>query len=140
MNAVIVNISFVGSNALLNELGDAGNGVVVTQVVPFPSDLSVPVVASYHAALRAVAPAAVPGFVSLEGYLAGRLAAEVLRRLEPDEEPTRVRFLEELREAGPIDLDGFHVEYGENDNQGSDEVFLTVIRGGRFQPVERLSR
>ena len=140
LNAVIVNISFVGSNALLNELGDAGNGVVVTQVVPFPSDLSVPVVASYHAALRAVAPAAVPGFVSLEGYLAGRLAAEVLRRLEPDEEPTRARFLEELREAGPIDLDGFHVEYGENDNQGSDEVFLTVIRGGRFQPVERLSR
>ena len=140
LNAVIVNISFVGSNALLNELGSAGNGVVVTQVVPFPSDTSVPVVAGYHRALRAVAPAAAPGFVSLEGYLAGRLAVEILRRLEPEEPPTREMFLNELREAGPIDLDGFVVEYGAADNQGSDEVFLTVIRGGRFQSVERLSR
>lgn len=138
MNAVIVNISFVGSNALLNELGAAGNGTVVTQVVPFPSDTSVPAVESYHAALRAVSPAAVPGFVSLEGYLAGRLAVEALRMIGPS--PTRELFLNELREAGPVDLGGFVVEYGEGDNQGSDEVFLTVIRGGRFQPVERLSR
>ena len=140
LNAVIVNISFVGSNALLNELGAAGNSVVVTQVVPFPSDTSVPVVASYQAALRAVAPAAVPGFVSLEGYLAGLLAVESLQRLDADEPPTREQFLDQLRSAGPIDLGGFPVEYGEADNQGSDEVFLTVIRGGRFQPVDRLSR
>ena len=138
MNAVIVNISFVGSNALLNELGAAGDGTVVTQVVPFPSDTSVPVVASYHAALRAEAPAAVPGFVSLEGYLAGRLVAETLRMIGPS--PTRETFLDELRGAGPIDLGGFVVDYGEGDNQGSDEVFLTVIRGGRFRSVERLSR
>lgn len=140
LNAMIVNISFVGSNALLNEVEDAGNGTVVTQVVPFPSDTSVPVVERYHSALRAVAPAAVPGFVSLEGYLAGRLVVEVLRRMEAEEPPTRVRFLAELRESGPIDLDGFLVEYGEDDNQGSDRVFLTVIRDGRFRPVERLSR
>lgn len=138
LNAVIVNISFVGSNALLNELGAAGNGTVVTQVVPFPSDTSVPVVASYHAALRAVSPAEVPGFVSLEGYLAGRLAAETLRMIGPS--PTREQFLDQLRAAGPIDLEGFAVEYGAGDNQGSDEVFLTVIRGGRFRSVERLSR
>lgn len=140
LNAVIVNLSFVGSNPLLNELGAAGNGVVVTQVVPFPSDTSTPVVARYQAALRVVAPTAVPGFVSLEGYVAGRLAVEILRRLDPEEDPTRTRFLEELREAGPVDLGGFQVEYGEGDNQGSEEVFLTVIRRGRFEPVERLSR
>ena len=37
MVAVFVNISFVGSNALLEELGPHGDGVVVTQVVPFPA-------------------------------------------------------------------------------------------------------
>ncbi len=138
MNAVFVNISFVGSNALLNELGPAGEGVVVTQVVPFPEDASVPVVARYHEALEAADAGARPGFVSLEGYLAGLLIAEGLDRTGP--EPTRDSFLRTLREAGPIDLGGFAVEYGARDNQGSDRVFLTRIQAGRFRAVERLSR
>lgn len=138
VNAIFVNISFVGSNALLNELGAAGEGVVVTQVVPFPQDTSVPVVARYHEALEVVDPEANPGFVSLEGYLAGLLIVEGLDRTGP--EPTRESFLETLREAGLIDLGGFEVEYGERDNQGSDRVFLTRIQAGRFRAMERLSR
>ena len=33
-----VNISFVGANALARELGPEGEGVIVSQVVPFPWD------------------------------------------------------------------------------------------------------
>ncbi len=146
MDAVFVNISFVGSNALLEELGRAGDGVVVTQVVPFPRDTGIPVVARYHAALKAVAAAAQPGFVSLEGYLAGRLAVDALRTSTAPaaageaSRPTREAFLRTLEESGPIDLGGFEVEYGPGDNQGSDRVFLTTIRGGGFVPVTRLLR
>ena len=140
LDAVFVNISFVGSNALLNELGRQGDGVVVTQVVPFPRDTSVPAVARYQAALRAVDPSAQPGFVSLEGYLAGRLVVETLAAGDPEARPTRQSFLRTLMESGPLDLGGFVVEYAEGDNQGSDLVFLTVIRGGEFVPVSRLSR
>ena len=142
MRAVFVNLSFVGSNALLNELGRSGDGVVVTQVVPFPRDTSIPVVAQYQAALRAFDPAADPGFVSLEGYLAGRLVVQVLRDIgQPGgDPPTREAFLQRLEQAGPIDLGGFSVEYGPSDNQGSDAVFLTVIRDGRFVSVNGLSR
>ena len=74
MDAVFVTISFVGSNALAQELGPNGAGVLTTQVVPFPSDPSVGVVSSYLDALSDYYSEAVPGFVSLEGYLAGRLA------------------------------------------------------------------
>ena len=146
MEAVFVNISFVGSNALLKELGGAGDGVVVTQVVPFPRDTAIPIVARYHAALKAADGAAQPGFVSLEGYLAGRLAVDALRASTApagDGEgalPTRDAFLRTLEESGPIDLGGFEVEYGPGDNQGSDRVFLTTIRGGGFVPVTRLLR
>ena len=141
MRAVFVNLSFVGSNALLNELGSSGEGVVVTQVVPFPWDTLIPVVAQYRSALAEIDPAAQPGFVSLEGYLAGRLVVEALRAsTDSAGVPTRESFLQALAEAGPIDLGGFEVEYGPSDNQGSDAVFLTVIRGGRFVSVERLSR
>src|SRR5712692_7223112 len=72
LDVPIVNISFVGSDAFAKELGTAGAGAIVTQVVPFPKDTAIPVVARYHAALKASAPDAQPGFVSLEGYLAGR--------------------------------------------------------------------
>src|SRR5215472_4243972 len=44
LDAVFVNISFVGSDALAKELGPAGTGVVVTQVVPFPEDPSIDLV------------------------------------------------------------------------------------------------
>ena len=80
VNPVFVNISFVGSDALANELKADGSGVVVTQVVPFPDAANLPVVAHYKAALRASDPAAKPGFVTLEGYLAGRLVIAALQK------------------------------------------------------------
>ena len=134
---VFVNISFVGTSALAEELGADGDGVYITQVVPFPGDTRVPVVDSYQKALAASAPDAEPGFVSLEGYLAGRLVAEGLRLAGPG--ASRAKFLEALRNAPPIDLGGFELEYGEEDNQGSDRVYLTVIdASGEVRPAQRM--
>ena len=75
-----ITISFVGSNALARHLGPDGQGVFVTQVVPFPDDGSLPIVAAYLNALAEFDSMAEPGFVSLEGYLAGRLAIAGLER------------------------------------------------------------
>ena len=137
MDAKFINISFVGSNALARELGSEGAGVFVTQVVPFPKDLSQPVVAAYHRALSSYAPTAIPGFVSLEGYLAGRLAIAGLEGC--GQELSRQCFLDSLRNADAIDLDGFRLMYGEGDNQGSDTVFLTVLGSdGEYYPIQTL--
>ena len=125
MDAVFLTVSFVGSNALAQALGNSGAGVVVTQVVPFPANDSLPVVASYLNALSTHAPDAAPGFVSLEGYLAGRLAIEGLQRCGA--ELSRDCFLDSLRSAETVDIDGFVLQYGEGDSQGSDEVFMTAI-------------
>lgn len=138
-NPVFVNISFVGSSALASALGPSGEGVIVTQVVPFPHDRRIPVVGQYHEALRAVAASAEPGFVSLEGYLTGRVAVEALRRAGPN--PTREGFIRALQEAGAMDFGGFPLLYGKADNQGSDQVYLTVIDGfQRFRSIRRLER
>ncbi len=132
-----INISFIGSEALAQALGEDGEGVYVTQVVPFPEDTSLPVVAEYHSALRQADPSAVPGFVSLEGYLAGRLAIEGLRLAGPD--PTREAFLNALREEEEIDLSGFPLTFGPDDNQGSDQVYLTMINDqGGYSSLERI--
>ena len=137
MDSVFINISFVGSNALAQELGPTGEGVFVTQVVPFPTDDSQPVVAAYQRALSDLDPSAEPGFVSLEGYLAGRLAIAGLERC--GRAVDRLCFLDSLLRGDVIDIDGFRLSYGAGDNQGSDQVFVTVIGpDGSYQPADDL--
>ena len=137
MDAIFMTVSFVGSNALLEELGPKGEGVFVTQVVPFPTDRSVPIVDSYLNALAEHTDGQVPGFVSLEGYLAGRLAIAGLQGC--GSEVDRTCFMDSFRRPESIDLDGFRLHYGERDNQGSEAVFLTVIgEDGAYRPVESL--
>ena len=136
---IFMAVSFVGSNALADELGETGDGVYVTQVVPLPDNESLPVVARYRAALAAVDPDAEPGFISLEGYLAGRLALAGLDVCGTD--VSRVCFLNALRNVRPVDIDGLLLRYGPNDNQGSDEVILTVLGAdGNYREVNRVTR
>jgi branched-chain amino acid transport system substrate-binding protein len=138
LDAVFINISFVGSNSLAKELGSEGKGVVISQVVPFPGDATVSVVARYQKALRAAAPEAEFGFVSLEGYLVGRLVTEALASL--DGPVTRAGLLTAIKEGGTFDLGGITLTYGPNKNQGMDRVFLTVIQAdGSIRAVDRLA-
>ena len=137
VDSLFLNVSFVGSTALAQELGADGVGVLVTQVVPFPEDDSLAVVAAYHRALAAYAPDASPGFVSLEGYLAGRLAIAGLEKCGRDLD--QACFLSALRGSAALDIEGFALQYGADDNQGSDKVFLTVIGPGeQYHAIESL--
>ena len=136
--AIIVNLSFVGSDALAAAVGPAGNGVYVTQVMPFPEGDGLPLLAQYRQALVASDGNAHPSFGSLEGYIAGRLTAAVLARA--GNQPSRESFLATLTGSRTFDIGGFRLKYGRRDNRGSHEVFLTVIRDGRVVPTERLTR
>jgi branched-chain amino acid transport system substrate-binding protein len=138
LDAVFVNISFVGSTPLAKELGRDGEGVVVTQVVPLPDDTNIPLVARYQRALKALSPNAELGFASLEGYVVGRLVVEVLNQL--GNSVNRAGLLSTIRDVGVFDLDGLTLSYGQDDNQGSDNVYLTVIQpDGSFKAVDRLN-
>jgi len=139
LDATFVNISFVGTNALAKELGPAGAGVVITQVVPFPNDAAIPVVGRYHAALKASAPDAQPGFVSLEGYLVGRAIIAGLEKVSGD--LTRQALVEAVQKLGTFDLGGFKLAYSSSSNRGSDQVFLTVIQAdGSLKAVDHLEK
>ncbi|MEP1932657.1 MAG: ABC transporter substrate-binding protein [Roseibium sp.] len=136
MDAKFVNISFVGSKALSAELGDAGEGVIVSQVVPFPWDDSIPMVKAYQAALKAIDPAAEPGFVTLEGYVVGKLAVMGLENAGKD--VTRENFLNAFWSTGAFDLGGVTLTFGPGDSQGMDDVFMTAIqKDGSFAPINK---
>jgi|tagenome__1003787_1003787.scaffolds.fasta_scaffold20815968_1 branched-chain amino acid transport system substrate-binding protein len=138
-NPTFVNISFVGANALARELGPEGNGVIVSQVVPFPWDTSLEVIGDYHAAEKAIDPTLTPDFVSLEGYLSGRLTAAALELIGPN--PTRAALLQTINDVGRFDIGGNIITFGDKARDEPPKVFLTVIQpDGTFKPVDRLSK
>jgi branched-chain amino acid transport system substrate-binding protein len=135
LNPVFVNISFVGANALAKELGPEGKGVIVSQVVPFPADASLKVVADYQAAIKAAGGE--PEFVSLEGYLAGRLAIAALEKAGKD--VTRDGLLKAIKETGKFDIGGLPMTFSAEKNEGLDTVWMTIIEGdGSFKPIEKM--
>jgi branched-chain amino acid transport system substrate-binding protein len=139
MDATFVNISFVGGEALADELGPDGAGVVVTEVVPFPWDTSIGVVARYQAALRAVNPSTQPGLVSFEGYIVGRLVVKALGKIPGD--ITRQALLDTIMKTGTFDFGGMTLSYGTGNNRGSSKVFLTVLQGdGTLKSVDKLPK
>lgn len=132
-----VNISFVGANELARELGPDGEGVIVSQVVPFPWDRSIKLVADYQSAQKAFDPTLAPNFVSLEGYISGRLAASALEQAGP--KPTRASFLRTINDVGRFDISGSLVSVGVRAIETPPRVFLTVIqKDGTFRAVDRL--
>lgn len=134
MDPAFVTISFVGSMSLLRDLGPDGEGVIVSQVVPFPLNGSIPVVAEYQRALMEIGKTDELDFVSLEGFLVGKLAIEALKDAGGD--LTRERYLEALNELRQIDLGGIILAYDESDNQGSDIVYMTRISAsGSFEDL-----
>lgn len=131
-----VNISFVGAQALADQLQELGDGVIVSQVVPSPWDGKLPVVKSYQEAMARMQSKPVYGFVSLEGYLTGRLIAVALEQVEG--ELTRSSFLEAFYRTGQIELDGMYFDIAPGDNQLSDMVYLTRLDSkGVFHQIKQ---
>jgi branched-chain amino acid transport system substrate-binding protein len=122
---IYVNISFVGAQALANQLNDLAENVIVSQVVPLPWDSSQPLVRNYQKAMRKLDQNAEFGFVSLEGYLTGRFIGAALQQVEG--QLTRESFLASIYGPDVLVVDGFELKFGEEDNQGSDLVYLTQL-------------
>jgi branched-chain amino acid transport system substrate-binding protein len=119
------NVSFVGSQALANELGPDGPGVGISQVVPFPWRQSNSIVAEYTKALKK-AGVTDANFSSLEGYIAAKVFAEGVRRAGPD--LTREKFIAALETVNLASYDiGFPVNFSPTNHNGSSFVDMTVI-------------
>src|SRR5213080_3078677 len=136
---VFSNVSFVGSQALADELmsygGKVAEGVIVTQVVPLPQSKATAVL-RYQELLPKYSLGEKPDFVSLEGYLAASLLIEGLKRAGRDfTTETLVDALEELR---ALDLGvGATMGFGMSEHQASHKVWGTVLdAGGNFQTID----
>jgi hypothetical protein len=49
---------------------------------------------------------------------------------------TREGFLSTVDRVGSFDLGGFVLKFSSSNHQGSDQVYLTVIKGGQVTPLQ----
>ena len=123
------NVSFVGSKALSNALGDEGRGVQISQVTPFPWTDATPIAREYQ---KRIGGPEKYSFTSLEGYIAAKVLVEGLKRAGKN--PTRESLVDGMASMGKIDLGGFTVNYTPTNHNGSNYVDLTIISsGGKFR-------
>ena len=121
------NVSFVGTQALADELGPDARGVVVSQVMPYPFAPLMPLTNEFLTAANAAATKVVPNYSSIEGYIAGRVLLEGLRRAGPT--ATRESLIAGLETMQNFDLGGFGVDFSPRKRVGSSFVDLTILDG-----------
>ncbi|WP_457667118.1 ABC transporter substrate-binding protein [Thiolapillus sp.] len=112
-------VSFTGAENFANALraNKATDNILMTQVVP-PLDSDLPIVADARKALGDSL-----GYVTLEGYIVGRMFLHILE--DAGEEPTRKSFMNAAL-GKKFDLGGLVLDFTD-DNQASDLVVLTRL-------------
>jgi branched-chain amino acid transport system substrate-binding protein len=119
------NVSFVGTQALADELGRQAMGVVVSQVMPFPFSLTTPLSREYLAAVQKAGGDNKPNYSSMEGYVAAKLFTEGLKRA--GKAPSRDSLINALESVQSLDLGGFVVGFGARNHLASRFVDLSML-------------
>jgi len=119
------NVSFVGTQALADELGKEGRGVMISQVMPFPFSTTTPISREYLDAVRKAGGDAKPNYSSMEGYLAAKVLAEGLKRAGRN--PSRDALVSALESIQNASFGGFHVNFGPRSHVASRFVDLSML-------------
>ncbi|GAC1530267.1 MAG: ABC transporter substrate-binding protein [Ramlibacter sp.] len=119
------NVSFVGTQALSDELGKQAAGVVVSQVVPTPYSNATPIARELNEAVMKAGGDFQANFSSMEGYIAAKVVTEGLRRAGP--RPTRESLTAALENLGTADMGGFKISLSPNDHAASRFAELSML-------------
>ena len=121
------NVSFVGTQALADELGKDAAGVVVSQVVPSPYSAARPLAREFNDAVKKAGGEYQANFSSMEGYIAAKVVTEALRRAGA--KPTRETLVAALESLGSQTVGGFNITLSPTDHAASRFVELSMLTG-----------
>ena len=133
LKSQLATVSFVGTDNLVTEVGKDGDGVVISQVVPFPQDNDLPIQRECREAVSANGGEAL-GFVNFEGCITARVMVAALERTGAV--PERAALLAAMSAMSAVDLGGLTVSFSADNHQASNQVFLTQIRDGKIAKLK----
>ena len=118
--------SFAGSR-VVDELKEHAPGLIMIQVLPQPRKDHLQFHKEFHAGAARVAPNVKPNYTMLEGFIAGRILVEGLKRTGVAN-PSRIQLVTALETLTDVDLGGYRVRFARNNRHGSQFVDLGVVR------------
>jgi branched-chain amino acid transport system substrate-binding protein len=121
------NVSFVGTQALADDLGKEGAGVVVSQVMPSPYNPARPIAREFAEAVKVAGKDAQANFSSMEGYVAAKVFVEGLKRAGA--RATRETLIAGLEGMGQQLMGGFSVSFSGNNHVASSFAELSMLTG-----------
>ena len=121
------NVSFVGTQALADELGKFGAGVVVSQVVPSPYSAGKAISREFADAVRRSNGAVQTNYSSMEGYIAAKVLAEGLRR--SGGKGGADGLMAALESINNMSMGGFNVNFSKADHVASTFVEMSMLTG-----------
>jgi branched-chain amino acid transport system substrate-binding protein len=123
------NVSFVGTQALADELGKDGAGVVVSQVVPSPYQPSRQITREFLEAIKKGGDKVQANYSSMEGFLAARVFTEGLRQAQGSGKLTRDSLITGIESIGNQVISGFPVSYSSTSHAASKFVEMSMLTG-----------
>ncbi len=134
----LATVSFVGTDSLVKLVGSEGDGVVISQVVPFPEDLSLPVAKECSSLITKHFPDEKSGFVRFEGCITAKAMTLAMEKVGKD--LTRENLIKAFEDMKNADIGGITFTMGPDDHQASDHVFLTQIKGGKITQISTIDK
>ncbi|MES2944826.1 MAG: ABC transporter substrate-binding protein [Pseudomonadota bacterium] len=119
------NVSFVGTQALSDELGKEGAGVVVCQVMPSPYNTAKPIAREFVDAVKAAGKDAQANYSSMEGYVAAKVLVEGIKRAGA--KLTRESLITGIESIGSQSLGGFQINFSSTDHVASKFVEMSLL-------------
>lgn len=122
---MLMTLSPIGTEQLIQDLGKDSRGIGISQVVPYPWNDTIPVVREYQ---KLAAKAGQYSYYGLEAYLTARVMVEGLRRAGRD--LSREKLVNALESINNVDFGGYRINYSATARSGSRFVEMTVIGPG----------
>jgi branched-chain amino acid transport system substrate-binding protein len=154
VNVPIANVSFVGTEFLVNLLLNEGQRIgkdyvfnlINSQVIPSYEDTSLPAVREYRKLMDQYEPSPPQelvdktyislrySFVSFEGFLNAKLLVAILKRIGNNPERSEIKKIVEGIHNLDIGIDA-PVSFGPKKHQGLDKVYYTTVMKGKVIPI-----
>lgn len=136
-NTKFCNISFVGTTSLVNALEKKTQNVLFSQVVPNPWDIQNVAIKEYQEIYSKYYPNEPFSFVSLEGFLSAKLIVKGLEKT--GQELTRKRFLKAFEQLDKNSLEGFTINFSQEQRQVFDKVFILDFDKNKFRLLKEVT-
>jgi ABC-type branched-subunit amino acid transport system substrate-binding protein len=123
-SGALYTFSPVDTSTVTKQLGQKARGLAITQIVPIPGGVRVPVVAEYVQALKDLGRGT-PSFYGLEAFIEAKVLVEGLKRAGPN--PTPASLVKGLETMNDFNLGDFYVSYKPEAHTGARFVEIDVI-------------